>query len=479
MSKHHHHPACSTCAPFVFNIFGGFGNLSRKSLYPAIYALAEADRLPDSYVIMGYGRSERSDKEYRDMIKQAIKKAVPKAKASIIKKILSHAYYCHGAYDSFTGYENMDNRILELCGGKAYTRMVYFAIPPLVFKEVVTNLGSTSNHPEKIRLIFEKPFGESLEDAKKLYNTITRFFAEDQVFLLDHYLGKTSVQSVLFLRQANRLLSHLISGEDVDNIQISALEEEGIADRAGYFEKMGTLKDMMQSHLLQLFALTLMDIPTCKSASSIHREKISVLESLQFDHSKASVILGQYASYKKEQGVAKDSTTETFVALRTFVDREEWYNIPIYLRSGKKLKKKSTTIVIELKKYPYQAESDQPNRIIFELAPEPKLHLQFINRSGTFNETQSMSMESSTSIACTGDDCLPEHAKLLMQVMEGNRLYFLSIREIFAGWKMIEHIEETITKEKITPEIYKDGSLGPTCMNDLTDCDHTTWFNLS
>jgi len=463
--------------PFVLTIFGASGDLAKLKLFPALYSLAEQKRLPKEYYIVGYARTKITNEEFHKIFKDSIKKAHKNANPKIIKALISHLTYYSGQYDQKSDFIEYRNYLKKIKGTKKITKLAYFSVPPTVFKDIIKNLGETRRRPnEDLRLIIEKPFGEDKESAEELFHFVARYFPEEAVYLLDHYLGKSAVQSILHLRHANRMLNLMMKGTEIANIQITAFEKVGVETRTGYFDKVGTVKDMIQSHLLQILALTAMSIPITETEESLHREKYTILSALRFIESKKNVVLGQYDGYTNQKDVPKSSITETFAGMRLFVDRESWYKVPIYIRTGKCLHEKHTYVVIEIKKFGFQSKSEEPNRIIFEIQPDEKINIRLINKHGAKSKYQSL--ETSDSIACDGDYCLPEHGVLLLDVMRQKRCNFLSFPEIIATWKIIDQITNFTKKNHLKVEKYKKGSKGPESQNELTKLDGFKWFDI-
>ncbi len=471
--------------PFILIIFGASGDLAKLKLFPALYSLAEQKRLPKEFYIVGYARSEMDKKQFQKEFKESIEKAHKKnINKKLLDELVKHVHYFQGQYDKIADFIKFRGFLKEISGNKIIKKLAYFSIPPTTFKPVIKNLGKTKiSENEDIRLILEKPFGEDTKSAKELFHFAARYFDEDAVYLLDHYLGKSAVQSILHLRHSNRLLNLMMKGPEIANIQITAFEDVGVKDRVGYFEKVGTIKDMVQSHLLQLLSLVAMSIPISENAESLHREKYAILSALKFVESKNNIVLGQYESYHKEKGVPKNSKTDTFAALRLFIDRESWYKTPIYIRTGKRLHEKHTYVTVEIKKFAFQKKSEEPNRIVFELQPDEKINIRLINKRGLSSKHQKLTI--SQSIACQGVDCLPEHALLILDVIKKNRLHFLSFQEIIATWQITDNILKFIKKSqtnhgtnKVKVEKYKDGSQGPKSQNRLTEIDGFEWFDI-
>jgi len=465
-----------TKQPIVLIIFGASGDLAKLKLFPALYSLAEQKRFGNDFHIIGFARSPKSQTAFKKEFEESIKKAHKDANPKIINSLTKSLHYFQGNYDDIKDFSKLHAFTNKLGRKKNLTKLAYFSIPPVAFKPIIHNLGKTRDPKEDIRLIIEKPFGQNMKSATGLFHYVARYFDENSVYLLDHYLGKTAVQSILSLRHSNRILNLMMKGGEVANIQITAFEDKGVTNRVGYFDQVGTIRDMVQSHLLQILALITMSIPITENARSLHREKYAILSALSFERKEKNIVLGQYSGYKKEKDVPKNSKTETFTALRLFIDRESWYQKPIYIRTGKKLGKKHTYIVIEIKKFGFQPAVEEPNRLIIELHPDEKISIRLVNKLAT-NEDQQV-IGATESIACTGDDCLPEHALLLLDVMRENRVNFLSFNEIIATWQLTDEIVEFLKANKIKPETYADGSMGPQSQHKLTALDGFEWFDV-
>lgn len=466
-------------SPFILTIFGASGDLAKLKIFPSIYYLIEQNKLPKEFYIIGYARTKKSRKEFQSEFELSIRKQLKeKVNEELIEKVLNRVFYFVGQYDNVEHFKRFKKFTKDITKEAKIPHLVYFSVPPTVFKKIIQNLGETKNSKtEDIRLILEKPFGEDEHSARELFHFVARYFEEQQIYLLDHYLGKSAVQSLLSLRHHNRLLNLILQGGVVANIQISAFEDIGVKNRIGYFDTVGTLKDMVQSHLLQIAALITMSIPITVSAESLHREKYNILSSMKFPIRDKSIVLGQYTTYQSTPGVEKNSKTETFVAARLFIDREKWYKVPIYIRTGKKLHKKHTFIVIELKKIAFQRKNDPPNRIVIELQPQEKISIKLLNPME--NHSHYIDLTSSETITCPEDDCLPEHSILLLDAISGNKKKFLSFPEVLATWKITDDIIRWVKRKKFQIEKYKDYSEGPAGQNDLPKMDRFEWYNVT
>ena len=394
---------------FVLVIFGASGDLAKLKLFPAIYSLAKQGRFEKDFHIVGFARSKKTQSQFKREFQKSIKDKFKKeVNNKVLQDLTNKVSYFQGQYKDVKDYKKLQEYLTELTGSKKTTKLAYFSVPPSAFKDIIQNLGESKNsNKEDIRLIIEKPFGEDTESAKDLLHFVVRYFDEDQIYLLDHYLGKAAVQSILNLRHSNRLLNMMMKGTEVANIQITAAEKIGVTSRAGYFDQVGTLKDMIQSHLLQILGLIALSIPVSGEHESLQRERTNILSSLRFNESAKNIVLGQYASYKKEKDVPQNSQTDTFCALKLLIDRESWFDTPIYFRTGKKLKEKLTYVVIELKKFDFQTKDETPNRLIFELHPDERIHIRLVNKYGATPKhellTPSHSLERQSKTAITSD----------------------------------------------------------------------------
>lgn len=461
---------------FIFTIFGASGDLAKIKLFPALYSLMEQGRLPEKFYIVGFSRTAKTEKDFRKEFIASIEDKIGKeVQKKILEDLAQKVHYFHGFYDHKADFEKYRSYLLKLVKAQKMTQIAYLSVPPQIFQPIIQNLGETKSSPhEDLRIVIEKPFGQDLVSAEKLFHFLARYFDEEHTYLLDHYLGKSAVQSILHLRHSNRFLNYMLKPAEIANIQITAFENIGVENRMSYFDQVGIVKDMVQSHLLQILALIAMSIPITEAAGSLHREKYNILSALNFPKSSKNIVLGQYENYTSESGKRK---TETFAALRLFIDRESWYKIPIYIRTGKKLHKKHSYIVIEFKKFAFQPKAEEPNLLMIELHPEEKISIKLLNRNG-FGASHYQSITTTNSLACHGDDCLPEHAMLFLDIIKKRKTHFLSFPEILASWKVTESMLECIGRNKVPVEIYKDFSKGPSSQKSLTLIDNFHWHDI-
>lgn len=468
--------------PFAFTIFGASGDLAKVKLFPALYALMEQKRFIGDFLILGFGRSNMSTTQFRKQVEKSIRDhGEGSVDQQLLKKLVSHVEYCVGQYDDEKSFSCLANAISTFSRGKKIPVVHYLAVPPEVFSPVIQNLANLKKRlGEDMKLVIEKPFGYDEASARELYHLISMHFQREQIFLLDHYLGKEAVQSILAIRYANGILNTLLSGPLISNIQVTAFEDIGVSSRIHYFEQVGIIKDMIQSHLLQVLALLTMDLPVDQKADNIHREKFAILSALKYRGYEKALVLGQHESYRKIKGVKSHSNTPTFTALRLFIDRQQWYQVPIYIRTGKMLSKKHTYVVVEFKKHPFQVNNPdvRPNKLILELQPEEKLSLKLYTKvGGTLQRFHDLT--TSESLACFGDDCLPEHGRLLLNVFQGDQSNFLSFEEIIASWRFTDKLLRTAEKKKVPVHPYKDFSDGPEAQHLIPKQDGFAWLNLA
>lgn len=466
--------------PFNFIIFGASGDLAKLKLFPAIYAMALQKRFADKFAIVGYARTAMSSDDFRKEFRESVEKyADPKTfDAKILNDLLKNVHYVEGQYDDPQDFDHLADELLRIHEGKPVLNLGYFAVPPIVFESITKNLANIRQKlGGQIQLMIEKPFGHDRESAGELFRIITSHFDKRDLFLIDHYLGKAPVQSILPLRYNNRILNLLLTGSEVANIQITAFESTGVDERIGFFDQVGTLKDMVQSHLLQVLALLTMSLPVNRDVKSFRREKGNVISALRYSDEDCGLILGQYEGYQKLSGVAKNSTTPTFVALRCLMDLTEWYKVPIYIRTGKKLSHKHTYIVVEFKKSPFvESEKIDPNRLIIELYPQERIQIRLVNDIGQeYHKTQAVM--SGESLACMGDECLPEYGRLILDAFLERYTSFLSIDEILASWHFVDDLSSCLKDKKQMLAMYADGSDGPPEQYDLTKKDGFQWYD--
>lgn len=464
---------------FNFLIFGASGDLAHLKIFPSLYELMLQKRFQGNFTIYGYARSPKSHAQFRKEFKVSVKKYTDKLlyNEKVVDELLQHVFYQQGQYDHQADYEHFADALIHAQGGKKVYNLAFFAVPPVVTRSVIENLAHVREKlGGQLELMLEKPFGVDRKSAGELFQAVTNHFDKENLFLIDHYLGKSAVRSIFPLRYNNTILNLLLKGQAISNIQISALETAGVDERIGFFENVGIIKDMIQSHLLQVLALLTMSMPVNQEVRSVQREKGDIISALRQDK-QGGIVLGQYKGYKEQTGVKKSSKTPTFAALRLFIDLAEWYQVPIYIRSGKNLSHKHTYIAIEFKKPAYAKNSKvDPNRLIIELYPKEKIQIKLVNDLGKAVPQYSELM-TEESLACMGDDCLSPYANLILDAFLKRYHSFLSLDEILASWHFIDSIHERIEKDKIKITQYESGTEGPKQQEKLTQIDDHQWYD--
>ena len=469
--------------PLIFTIYGASGDLAKLKIFPAIFALAEQKRFPEALAIVGFARSQKSQEDFRkdfaDSVRQHYKDSWGDYQNQILESLLKNVHYFSGQYDSETDFDKFKEFLGEKCISKQQPQhLMYFSVPPFVVKPILTQVAAVFEPKQNdIRLILEKPFGSDETTAQALFHFLSHHYCESQLYFLDHYLGKKAVRSLIPLRHMNRILNSMLKGREIANIQISAIEPMGVGERVGYFDEVGTIKDVVQSHLLQVLAMLTMSIPIDDEAERVQEERTAILNALDFKTDTNHLALGQYEGYKAEDKKVKNSNTETFAALRLSINRETWHDVPIFLRTGKKLHTKHTYLVVELKKFSFQDAEQEPNRVIIEFYPHESIQIRLLDEDGA--TLRKGEIAASESIACYGDYCLPEHGLLLLDVARGEKRFFLGMPEIVASWHIIDQVIDFMRVANLKPEIYKAGCEGPDGQHNLMKGTNFKWYQPS
>jgi len=454
---------------FSLVIFGASGHLAQLKIFPALYFLALKKRFPERFAIVGFARSDMDDASFRDHFTSAVRRHVEAVNEGVLQDLLTHVHYQRGQYDDESSYKTLAEKLDRLEGAKEKetVRLAYFSVPPTSFGMVARNLCKAGIHSGRtgFRAIVEKPLGANYKSAKEIQSELIRCFAEEEIYLLDHYLGKEAARNIYYLRLINPIVERILKYTLVTNVQITASETGGLEGRAGYFEQVGTLRDMFQSHMLSLMALLTMQLGP---RDQLPRARLDALKNIYMPPAAdiSEIILqGQYErssdhpAYTDEEGVASDSRTPTYSALKLMTRVPRWQGTPFYLRSGKRLKAKETKIAFEFQNPYATAYSTAPNRVEIILQGEAgmRIHLQ-TKMGGSEPAFRPLLLEDP--LVCVGD-CLDEHGLLLLEAVNGKRDWFLSFEEALTAWKLIDPLQSYIEKPETPLAPYKGGTEGP------------------
>ncbi|MFA7681560.1 MAG: glucose-6-phosphate dehydrogenase [Candidatus Peribacteraceae bacterium] len=460
-------------SPFSLVLFGASGHLAQIKLYPALYILALKKRLPEQYAIVGFSRSAMDDGAFRSLVADAVHTHVPAVNESVLTAMLEHVHYYKGEYDSpddFTALAKILKNLEKRWSG--IVRLMYFSVPPSVFSAVGKNLCKGGVHTPEIplRCIVEKPVGNDQESFQAIRDALIGCFREEEIYLLDHYLGKEAVRNIYYLRYANPVVETLLANALIHHVEITSFEAAGIEGRAGYFEHAGTLRDMFQSHMLMVASLLTM--PLVETEQSIPKSRFGALKQFYLPPAKnlnTVILQGQYdagevhsstvPAYQEEEGVATDSRTNTFIALKLLSRASRWQGVPFYLRSGKRLEKKETRISIQFQEPTEVGEGANPNclHIILQGEAGMRLHLQ-TKMGGTNPSFRALVL--ADPLVCMGD-CLPEHSLMILEAIHGKRHWFLSFNEVQTAWHLIDPLQAHLDEPTTALHHYPSGSKGP------------------
>jgi glucose-6-phosphate 1-dehydrogenase len=473
--------------PFLLVIFGASGDLTARNLLPALFHLYVSGSLPESFAILGCSRTPWNDDVFREKMKEACREAGCRNFTEKWPDFCGHLYYRPIAYDSRPDFEAVADQLRQLNQeyGTGWNRIFYLSIPPDLMSpisELVGEVGLAEEGEEGgwSRLVVEKPFGRDYESALELDHVLHRNFKEHQIFRIDHYLAKETVQNILILRFANTIFEPLWNRKYIDYVGMITAEKVGVEHRAGYYEQAGVLRDMFQNHMLQLLALTAMEPPSQFEARMVQDEKVKVfrsLKSLVAQSQEENLILGQYVSgrvdgrkvpaYRDEPGVDDASFIPTFAMLRVFIDNWRWRDVPFYLASGKRLARKETRIVIQFKNVPHSLFENilgkriTANRLILGIYPEEEIKLTFQTKiPGRRVDLRSVTMD--FKYYQEGGPALDAYERVLLNVIQGDRMLFLPQDAVELCWSFLTPILEVCCKDRVAPlHFYEAGSWGP------------------
>ena len=484
--------------PAVAVIFGASGDLTARKLVPALYDLAEGRRLPMEFAVVGVSRTEMSHEEFRKRLRGALDQQRPgRVSDEVWSSFCGSVFYLRGDSKDPQTYRELKRFLRDLDAGRGTqgNRAYYLASSPSLVSPIVERLGEAGMNEGEgggwARLVVEKPFGRDLASARELNRDIRRYFRERQIYRIDHYLGKETVQNILALRFANGIFEPIWSQHYVDHVQITVAEDIGVGTRGAFYEEAGALRDIVQNHLMQVLCLTAMEPPVAFDAESVREEKVKVLKAVRRvpeNEVESCAVRGQYTrgwvwgeevpGYREEKNVAPDSTTETYVALKLFIDNWRWAGVPFYVRTGKRLPKRVTEIAVQFKPTPHApfagAGEIEPNVLVVRVQPEEGISMKIGAKvPGTGFEIRSVNMDLLYGTAFL-EEVPDAYQRLLLDLLLGDPTLFIRADEAEGAWEILDPVVRAWTEsEKVSP--YPAGTWGPEEAEELIERDGRRW----
>ncbi len=489
----------------VVTIFGASGDLTKRKLIPALYNLALEKRLPERFAVIGYARSEMSDQAFRDKMRAAVEEFSRTSLQSqaVWREFANTLYYLRGDYQDERGYQQLKQFIDNFDRGSRVlpARVFYLAMPPDLYGNVIERIAASGLAPKetdatpRTRVIIEKPFGTDLQTARELNQRVHDALGENQIYRIDHYLGKETVQNIMVFRFANAVFEPIWNRRYIDHVQITAAESVGVESRGGYYEEAGVVRDMFQNHLLQLLCLTAMEPPVGFNADAVRDEKGKLLRAVRPiapEEVSTVAVRGQYGAgtigdgstcgYREESGVARDSSTVTFAAIKLAVDNWRWEGVPFYLRSGKRMAKRVTEIAIQFKRPPMllfkncAVENVSPNVLVLRIQPNEGISLTFeVKPPGPDVCVSALSLDFSY-VESFGNSAPEAYETLLEDCIEGDSTLFTRHDWVESAWSLMDPIIQvwSLSKPKSFPN-YDAGAWGPREADEFIQRDGRRW----
>ena len=459
----------------IFIIFGVTGDLANRKIFPAINALLKRNELPKNTFIIGCGRGNKKANTFKNLD----------------EKISRNSEYIKVDTSNLDDFKTLKKKLDSLKSKSKADKInliSYLSTPPQSYEDIIINLIKSELNKEEYgysRVVIEKPFGQNLNSAKKLNKLLKTGFNENQIFRIDHYLGKETVQNILVSRYSNLVFNALWNREHISYVEITAAESIGIKKRGEYYDKSGALKDMIQNHLLELLSLIAMNDPKENSPDSIRDEKVNVLKSIKNVDYKNNIVRGQYIkskgrkgeqynSYRSSEGVSNNSKTETYFACKLFIENERWKDIPFFIRTGKRMPTKVTEIVINFKKNKtIFSDNDQSNMLIFRLQPDEGLLVKFnLKKPGKKNQLINKNLEFHYK-NLSNEFNTNSYETLLLDIFNGDTMLFSRSDFVEMAWKIVDPISDEIKKDNIKLYGYKSGTWGPKIADNLFRNENT------
>ncbi|XBC44153.1 MAG: glucose-6-phosphate dehydrogenase [Buchnera aphidicola (Schlechtendalia peitan)] len=474
-------------------IFGAKGDLACRKLLPSLYRLETMNKLSKNMRIIGVGRAKWNKTMYSSIVRKSLENFLKeKIEESIWHKFSIRLEFC----DLDVNDTHSFVKLKQILGNENRVTINYFAMPPDTFGAICKGLGAINLNFEPTRIMIEKPLGSSLKTYQTINNEISKYFKENQIFRIDHYLGKETILNLLAFRFANSIFYYNWNKNFIDHVQITIAEEIGVEDRQGYFDNTGQIRDMVQNHLLQILTIITMSKPIDLCSDSIQNEKVKILKALRpFDktHVNKKIILGQYSSgimsgknipsYLDDIGNHVKSKTETFVSMKVNIDTEHWDGVPFYLRTGKRLPKKHSEIVIFFKPVPINIFNNHrhnlfKNKITIFLQPNEGINIQILNKVPELEfkyDLDTINLEFNYSKNFETLQLFDAYEKLLLEGIKGNRSLFVRRDEVELSWKWIDSIFNSLQEQKNSPILYSAGTCGPNVSNIMIQNDGYRW----
>ncbi|UFN43601.1 glucose-6-phosphate dehydrogenase [Nocardioides okcheonensis] len=456
----------ATLPPYVFLLFGARGDLAARKLFPGLYRLAAAGRLPDDYAVIGSGRhSPGSDDDFRDEVRDGLRESVDDLDDDLVRDLLGRVTFRTSDADDGSDLADHVREVEESLGGDGeVSRLVYLSVPPTAMSGMVAMLGR-EGLAERARLVIEKPFGLDLESFEELDHDVHEVFDEEQVFRIDHFLGKEAVQNLLALRFANALFEPAWDRRSIASVQVDVPETLAMEGRGSFYESTGALRDMVSTHLFQILGAVALEDPGEWSAAAVRRARAAVFRDVRpLDPSR--VVLGQYDGYREEDDVDEDSDVETFVALEAFVDNDRWRDVPFLMRTGKAMAETRRTVTLRFRQPDSTVFAPVPavDELVLELTDEAQVHVDLLGkRPGPEMDLAPATMRLDLGEELPDDDPLEAYERLLLDVMEGDHTLFAHADETRRLWEVCQPVLD----DRPDPLPYDQGSWGPREALDL------------
>lgn len=471
----------------IFTIFGATGNLAYNKLFPAFYQLHQEGKLNKGVSFVAIGRREKTNDQYRNEVKEVLIEKIKSFTEASFQSFKERINYFQMNFSEEASYNSLNYYMysLEKENKSVGNRIFYFATSPTDFpiiSEYLRKYKLLETDGFK-RAVFEKPFGYDLASASEINYRVSKIFGEENIYRIDHYLGKEMIQNILAIRFSNQIFQAVWNKDSIDNVQITVKESSGVEERGGYYDKSGALRDMVQNHLLQMLAIVAMEPPAIFDTDSIRNEKVKVLKNIKIDlncQKEKNIVFGQYSGYRQEDLVNPESKTETYVAIKCEIEHPRWEGVPFYLRTGKYLDGREAEIIIEFKNKIDSlaiSESAQPNLLIIKIQPEEGIYFR-INTKKPRTERELMAVSMDYCQSCNIVYRSPEaYERLLGDIILGDSTLFTRWDEVETAWKLIQEVMEHC-KEKSCLVEYEKGSEGPDEAYGLLSRNNRKWWNI-